>query len=318
MQTRICWFWLVGLAGVAVSQLAIVTSWSDARFGTGPNVLVLLVAAYGAFAWGPFGLRAEYEQLVRTGRSRLARDARSPAITEADLAPLPAPVQRYLRFAGVVGTPRPQAFRARMSGRIRGSATAPWMPFVAEQTNFTEPPRRYFWMEATRAGLPLDGLHTYGETDADMRIRLLSVLQVAHVDGPQMRQGETVTLFNDMCFFAPGTLLDPTIRWREIDARTVEATYANGPHTIHATLSFDASGALVNFWSDDRPALAADGRTLLPQRWSTPVRDYRSAGPFRLVGSGEGRYAAPDGDYAYIEVEVTGVTTEPGPAEGPR
>ena len=74
-------------------------------------------------------------------------------ITEADLAALPPLVQRYLRFAGVVGTPKVQGFRARMTGRIRGSATAPWMPFVAEQHNFYDPPRRYFWMEATRGGL---------------------------------------------------------------------------------------------------------------------------------------------------------------------
>ena len=76
-----------------------------------------------------------------------------------------------------------------------------------------------------------------------MRIRLLSLVQVVHVSGPPMRHGESVTVLNDMCLFAPASLLDSSIRRREVDARSVEATYANGPHTVGGVLVFDDSGA---------------------------------------------------------------------------
>ena len=310
------WFWLVGALGLVASQTAIIASWGDARFGTIANAVLLAIVIYGAFAWGPFGLRAEYERLVRDGLAQAAAGTRPRNITEADLAGLPPPVQRYLRFAGVVGTPRVQGFRARLTGRIRSSATAPWMPFMAEQHNFYDPPRRYFWMEATRGGLPVDGLHAYGETDASMRIRLLSLVPVVDLGGSDMMRTETVTIFNDMCIFAPGSLLDPSIRWREIDELSVEATYTNGPHTICAVLVFDDSGALVNFRSDDRPALAEDKKTMLPQRWSTPIRDYRTFGPYRLATRAEGRYAPTSGEYAYIEIEVREVSTEIVPGKG--
>lgn len=313
------WFWLIGLVGLVASQTAIVASWDDAHFGTIPNVVLLAAVIYGAFAWGPFGLRAEYDRLVREGSTRTASSARPQNIPEADLAALPPLVQRYLRLTGVVGTPRVQGFRARMTGRIRGSATAPWMPFVAEQHNFYDPPRRYFWMEATRGGLPLDGLHAYGAADASMRVRLLSVFPVVDLVGPEMMRTETVTILNDMSIFAPGRLLDPAIRWRALDARSVEATYTNGPLTVRAVLVFDDSGSLVDFWSDDRPALAEDGKTTLSQRWSTPLREYRAMGPYRLATRGEGRYAAPDGEYAYLELEVHEVSTELVPhGDGPR
>jgi hypothetical protein len=293
-----------------LSQAVILSIWGDAKFGTLANAVILIGVLFGFASEGPWSLRAEYERLVRDGTSRMASSARPPNITEADLAALPPLVQRYLRFAGVVGTPRIQGFRARMTGRIRGSATAPWMPFTAEQHNFYDPPRRYFWMEATRGGLPLDGLHAYSEADASMRIRLLSLVPVVDLGGPEMTRTETVTILNDMGIFAPGRLLDPAIRWRELDARSVEATYSNGPHTVRAVLVFDDSGALVDFWSDDRPALAEDGKTMLPQRWSTPIRDYRSVGPYRLFTRGEGRYAPSSGEYAYIEMEVHEVSTE--------
>lgn len=165
-------------------------------------------------------------------------------------------------------------------------------------------------MEATRGRLPVDGLHAYGKADASMRVRLLSLFPVVDLSGPEMMRTETVTLLNDMSLFAPGRLLDPAIRWRELDARSVEATYSSGPHTVRAVLVFDDSGALVDFWSDDRPALGAGGKTTHSQRWSTPIRNYRAMAPYKLATRGEGRYAAPDGVYTYIELEVHEVTTE--------
>lgn len=305
-----CWFWLIGAMGLVASQSAIVASWGDARFGTFVNVVLLAAVIYTAVTWGPFGLRAEYQRLVERGLAQ-ARTAAPPFdITEADLVALPPQVRSYLRFAGVVGTPRDVGFRARLTGRIRSSPTAPWMPFRAEQHNFYDPTRRYFWMEATRGGAPVVGLHVYGEADASMRIRLLSLVPVVHLSGHDLMRTETVTVFNDLCLFAPGRLLDPSICWRELDAHRVEATYTNGPHTIRAVLVFEESGALVDFQSDDRPALAEDGRTLLPQRWSTPVSDHQPIGPLRLATRGEGRYAPPSGEYAYIEIQVQDVNLQ--------
>jgi hypothetical protein len=272
-------------------------------------VVVLAAVTYGAFAWGPFGLRADYNQRTSLALDGLAAQPTS-VVTEADLAPLPSPVRRYLRLAGVVGQPRVQSFRVRMNGRIRGAADAPWMPFSAEQYSFFNPPRRYFFMQATRAGLPLDGLHAYAEDGASMRIKLLSMFPVVDLKGPVLTRTETVTVLNDMAIMAPATLIDPAIRWRQIDDLQVEATYTNGPNEVRAVLVFNTTGALSNFWSDDRPALGADGVTLQPQRWSTPIGAYRPQGLSRLASRGEARYAAPGGEYAYAEFEGIEVTVD--------
>lgn len=308
-------FWILAAVGLVVSQGVIFTSRGDARWGTLANVVVLAAVAYGAFAWGPLGLRADYVRRVSMALDSLAAQPAS-VITEVDLAPLPAPVQRYLRFPGVVGQPRVQFFHVHMNGRIRGSADAPWMPFTAEQYSFYNPPRRYFFIQATRAGLPLDGLHAYAQDGASMRINLLSMFPVVDLKGPVLTRTETVTVLNDMAIMAPAALIDPAIRWRQIDDRQVEATFTNGPNAVRAVLVFDTTGALSNFWSDDRPALAADGVTLQSQRWSTPVSAYRSQGAYRLASRGEARYAAPTGEYAYAEfdgIEVTAGDTAPRP-----
>lgn len=303
--TRGRWFFAVAALGALLSQVAIAYSWRDARVGTVVNVALLALAGWGAFAYGPFGLRAEYER-----RAHALTKVAAPAspITDADLEPLPEPVQRYLRFVGVVGKPHVRGFRATFRGRIRSGPDAPWMELRGEQTNAVEPTVRLFFLDATMKGLPVDGLHAYTPEGAEMRVRLLSLLPVAHGSGVDFSRTETVTVLNDLCLMAPGALVDRRIAWKTIDARTVEATFTRGPHTVRATLLFDARGALVDFWSDDRPALAPDGKTFLRQRWSTPIREHRLQGGLLLPSRGEARYAAPGGDYAYIEFDDLAIT----------
>jgi hypothetical protein len=210
------WWWVVGALAVVASQAVIVTSWTDAKYGTLANVVFLAAAVYGAFAWGPFGLRAEYEQ--RAARA-VARLSAVPPVTEADLATLPAPVQRYLRYVGVVGHPQVRGFRVRFSGRIRSGPDAAWMPFRGEQHSFLEPPTRLFFMRATMRGLPVDALHAYEGTDARMRVKVLSIAPVVDASGVDFARTETVTLFNDMCIMAPATLVDPAIFGRRSTRR---------------------------------------------------------------------------------------------------
>lgn len=305
-------FWIVGAVAVAVSQVAIVTSWRDARFGTLANVVVLAAIVYGAVTWGPFGLRGEYEARTARGISRLTPQG---PVTEAELAALPAPVQRYLRYVGVVGQPHVRGFRVRFTGRIRSGPDAAWMSFTGEQHSFMAPPTRLFSMQAKMHGLPVEVLHAYDEGGARMRVKPLSLVPIVDAKGPEFTRTETVTLLNDMCIMAPAALVDPAIRWKEIDAHSVEATYTVGPHSIRAVLIFDDTGALVNFWSDDRPSLAPDGVTFVPQRWSTPVGEYRAQGPVRLASKGEARYRAPSGEYAYIEFDGLEVSYDLAPSK---
>ena len=204
------WWWLLGAVAVLVSQVAIASAWTDAKFGTVANVIVLAGVVFGFLAWGPWSLRAQYEADIDRG---LARYSPPPVVTDADLAHLPAPVQRYLRASGGVGHPGVLNMRARMHGRIRERAADPWMPFDAEQVNFYDEPSRFFYLRASRLSVPIQGLHRFVANDATMLVKLAAIVPVARGSGTEMTQAETVTLFNDMCLLAPATLIEPVVRW---------------------------------------------------------------------------------------------------------
>jgi hypothetical protein len=294
-------WWVVAAAGVLLSMFAIVPSWTDAKFGTLANAIVCVGVLFGFLAQGPYSLRAQYERDIE---SVIARGSPSGTIVEADLAHLPSPVQRYLRSAGVPGRPRVHNVRARMHGRIRSGRQARWMTLRAEQYNAFDPPARFFYFNAAMFAVPIQGYHRYLGEAATMHVKAAAAVPVASASGSEMAQSETVTFFNDMCFLAPATLIDPAIVWEPIDDRTTRATFTNAGHTIRAVLSFNDAGELTNFTSDDRYQASAGSTGMERLRWSTPLSNYRSFGPVRLASRGEGRWHDADGEYAYVELTV--------------
>lgn len=295
------WWWAVGAAAIIVSQIVIATSWTDARYGTIPNVIITAGVALGLLSNGPWSLRAEYEREVA---QRLGRSVAPARVTEADLAPLPDPVQRYVRLSGAVGQPRVHNFRARFHGKIRSGPDATWMSFHGEQYNFYEPPSRLFFMHASMFGLPIQVFHRFVGPSATMRVKVASAVTVVDAKGPEMDEGETVTMFNDLCVFAPGGLIDPRIQWQTSGPQSADASFTNGRHTIHAALEFNDRGELINFTADGRAAASADGKSFTKMPWSTPLAGYREFGGHQLMARGEAIWHAAEGDYTYLVFEL--------------
>ncbi len=317
LLARVRGWWVVAAVAAVVSQAVIVTSWADAKAGTAANVLLAMAAVYGFRADGPTSYRARYRRLVdeTVGAALSAAGPAGPLVVDDDLAHLPHPVAGYVRAAGTVGRPHVIGFRADISGRIRGGAEQPWMPWTGAQVNtFGPEPSRVFFMDATMKGVPADVLHAYVGPTATMQVRVASLLRIVDARGPEMDQAETVTLLNDMCVLAPAALVDASIDWTPIDDHHARAIFTNAGHTVTAELTFDDDHELVDFVSDDRYVSSPDGRTFALCRWSTPIADYRTFDDRRLGVLGRGRWH-PDGEpsFDYLEFHVDRIDyIEPG------
>jgi hypothetical protein len=217
-------------------------------------------------------------------------------------------VRRYLRVTRAVGQPRVHGYHVRFTGRIRSAPDAAWMSFTAEQHSFADEPTRLFLMRARMFGVPVEAFHRLIDGHATMRVTAAGVVPVTDARGDEMDRAETVTLFNDMCILAPGTLVSPDIAWEPVDVSTVHARFTHRGHTITAALFFGEDGRLVNFESDDRSRSSADG-TFTTARFSTPLSHYRDFGPLWLAGYGEARWRLPGGEFTYGEFTMLDVVT---------
>lgn len=248
-------------------------------------------------------LTAGCSSLESTYRSKVAAELRAqpvtpaPLLQEADLAHLPPPVQRFIRGSGALGRPRVQNFRADMDAEMyRRPGDAPMIP-TSTQHNFTGSPTRIFFMKSRMFGLPVQVLHVHAGLAASFQVRVASLVDMVDEKGDALARTESVTLLNDMCFFAPGSLVDARLAWEPIDERTARVTFSNGPWRVAATLFFNERDELVDFTSDDRPSIQ-DGKQI-QARWSTPIEGYRLIDGRRLPTRGAAVYRYPEGDFTY-------------------
>jgi hypothetical protein len=111
---------------------------------------------------------------------------------------------------------------------------------------------------------------------------------------------------------APGALIDPRIDWQPLGEHSARGTFTVGEHSVSAVLRFNERDELVDFVSDDRLAMSPDGSHFVPQRWSTPLRDYRELGAQRVWAHGEGRWHPDEGTYTYLEGGLVDIEMNPG------
>lgn len=221
-------------------------------------------------------------------------------LSKEEIAHLPACVQNYLEYTGATGKSKPQNVCIGFdAGMYRKPGDKP-MKSESVQYNFYEDYSRLFLMKARKMGIPFSALHIYKNEQATFKVKVAELFNVVNVSGEELTIAETVTLLNDMCIFAPGTLVDKRLSWLEIDSLSAKVTLTNGKYAVSAILYFNKLGELVNFVSDDRSALQDDG-TMKKIRWSTPVSDYKDFDGRKIPTSGKTIWHYPEGEFTYGE-----------------
>jgi hypothetical protein len=296
-------WWIPGLAAIIISQILIFSTWSDAKAGTIANLIILIPVIIGYFQNRPDSFSNRFEAIVR---EQLVPSIDAEILTEADLAHLPEIVQKYLRYTGTVGKPKVRNFCATLTGEMKMKKDNPWLNILSRQYNFYGERSRTFYIESKMFGIPFDGLHSYLGDEAIMDIKVASIFPVANAKGEIMTKSETVTLFNDMCIFAPATLIDSTIQWETIDPLTVEAIFSNAGHQIRAQLYFNEKGELIDFSSNDRYE-STDGKEYQNFKWTTPIKHYQDLNGHKIPAYGEAIWHYPDAPFVYARFNISEV-----------
>jgi len=279
-------WWIIGIVAAIISQILIFTVWNDAKFGTIANLIILVAIL---LTYGNYRFEKNYQKEVKENLQRTTL-LTTDLLTEPDLMLLPEPVQRYLRYTGVVNKPKLNNMHIVFEGQMREKGKD-FFPFTCEQYNFFDEPTRLFFMKAKMKGFTVSGYHRYSNANALMDIRLFGFFPVVKKIGKDMDKAETVTLFNDMCLMAPATLIDKRITWDAINSTSAKATFTNHNITISAILYFNAQGQLINFVSNDRD--------VNQYPFSTPVRNYKNINGINIMTYGEAIWHYPEGKFVY-------------------
>ena len=268
--------------------------------------IALICIAIGIVIWYQAGsvkrlFKKETAEKFRAGI--LAVSPQTDPVTENDIVHLPQPVQKYLRYAGVVGKNRVRNARFAFDGDFKMSPKQNWIRVRTEQYNFFDDLTRIFYIRGKMFGIPVVGRDLYAEGKGNMIIRTAGLIPVADAKGPDMDTSGLVTMFNDMCLLAPATLIDGRIQWEPIDSLTARGTLEHNGKRVSATLYFNERGELANFVTDNR-YYSPTGKTSKRVRWSTPAHDYRDFAGLKITSVGEGVWHFEEGDFPYARFNL--------------
>lgn len=250
-------------------------------------------------------LRSQFFREVRAA-GLPAKPGPGETVSESELAELPEPARRYLRFMRVLGQPRDWSFRLGLAGRFRTKPSRAWMPCEAWQYNSRPALARIFHISIRIGGLlPVMARDTYVNGRGRMLVKLLDLFPIADGKGAEYDIGELVTYLNDAVMMAPSMLLAPEVSWSAVDASSFDVSLAGGACTVTGRVFLDEQGAPKDFSTTDRFCSdPGQSKRLLRARWTTPIAGWQCIDGRPLPTGGQAVWHLAGGPFAYADFRI--------------
>ncbi len=206
------------------------------------------------------------------------------------LAELPAPVERYLRYALREGQPMIRSVRLGQTGELQISTEKrKWRPFHAVQfvcidpigfvwdAQVTLPPKTTVCVrDSYIAGRGEGKVSLFGFLPFPMRVALSS---------PQLNEGELMRYLAESVWYPTALLHGEGVEWTPISDDQALATLADGATTVSLEFHFGEHGEVTRVTSPARPRQV--GNDYIPTPWEGIHRNYREQSGMQIPTDGE-------------------------------
>lgn len=217
--------------------------------------VVAVIAVFWKVPYSPIG--AEFKK-VTDEKAAMAADAFG-VFTEADIAHLPLPVQRYFRRCGYLGTPKMSYMRASLSNVDFVMSKDRTIRIDYEQFNLVERPDRYALISSSMFGVPFEGFDSYGNGAGSMKGVLAKVIPLFDQRGESMDRACLVTWLAE-CLLVPNAALQDFVKWESIDDTHATAAVSWEGRSASGIFTFAETGELMAFRTGDRVAVDMNGK----------------------------------------------------------
>lgn len=221
---------------------------------------------------------------------QLAPDSGDRKVCFEKLAELPAPVERYLRYALREGQPMIRSVRLGQTGELRISAEKrTWRPFHAVQFVCTDPPGFVWDAQVT---LPLKTTvcvrDSYIAGRGEGKVTLFGFLPFPMRAAPsshQLNEGELMRYLAEAVWYPTALLPGQGVEWTPVSDDQALATLTDGATTVAMEFRFGEHGEVTSVSSPARPRQV--GNTYIATPWEGIHRNYREQSGMQIPTDGE-------------------------------
>ncbi|WP_309663502.1 DUF6920 family protein [Tabrizicola sp.] len=232
----------------------------------------------------------------------------------AELAGLPAPVQRYFRAALTDGQPIVTAVSLTQSGLFNMSAVADqWKPFTATQAFATARPGFVWDANITLfPGVPVRVVDAFVAGEGLLRPTILGLYGLGTLQGTgEIARGELLRHFAESVWFPTALLPSQGVVWQAVDDTSANATMTDGPISVTMLFRFGVDDLITSVSVEGRATTVGTATVLMP--WECRMSNYQTRDGMRVPLTGEALYITPQGEKPYFKGTIDTIVYEFAP-----
>lgn len=295
------YWWLCGFLAVIISQVLIFNYWSDAKFATIPNIVILLATIIG---YSDFN----FKEKIKRERATLFENSQpqnQEIVTQKALAGLPPIVQKWIINSGIIGKkPFSSVYLAQeLQLRLKPEQTN-WSKGKAEQY-FTIYPPAFSWNIDTEMNgiLSVVGRDKFEDGKGEMVIKLLSLIPVANAKNSEKVNQATLQRYLAEILWFPSASLTQYIKWTPIDEYSARATMEYKGTKGSGEFHFDKNGNFEKFVT----MRYKDKNDKKPTKWILTASKIAERSGVKIPVECEASWELESGKFTWLKLKITDI-----------
>jgi hypothetical protein len=295
------YWWVIAIIGVVISQFLIICYWSDAKFGTIANLIILLgiILAYSNFS---------FKNKIKAERLSLFENAQHISqniMTKDMISDIPPIVQTWLTNSGAIGKPLTSNVYLKQDLQLKMKPEqSEWNSARAEQY-FTVQPPAFNWSIATQmnAFLSIVGRDKFENGKGEMMIKLCSLIPVADSKNDAKVDQATLQRYLAEIVWFPSASLSPNIKWETLSNYSAKATMEQNGILGSGEFHFDAQGNFKKFVA----MRYQDANAIEPTKWTVTATKIEERNGIKIPVACEASWALEQGDWTWLKLKITDI-----------
>ena len=295
------YWWAIGIVGVILSQLLILNYWSDAKFGTIIN-LIILVLIFLLYSSGSF------KKMVGDETAKMFEDSNTlenTILSEQMIVDLPATIQKWLLNSGAIG--KPLVFNVYLEQDLQmlmKPGQQEWNKAKARQYFTIEPPA-FNWSVKLKMNpfLAVVGRDKFENGQGEMTIKLLSFFSVVDAkNNDKVNQATLQRYLAEMVWF-PSFALSPYINWEAMDDYSAKATMEYNGTEGSGIFHFEENGDFKKFVA----MRYKDADDVLLTEWKVTASKTEERNGIKIPVESKAEWKLESGDWTWLKLKITDI-----------
>lgn len=292
------YWWISGILALIISQVLIYNYWSDAKFGTIANLIILLMIIIG-YSNCNFKQKINKEKQILLENSQLKSNE---IISKKSLNHLPIIVQKWLTNSGIVNKKHISNVYLTQELQLKLKPEQEnWNNGKAEQF-FTIQPPAFNWNINTKMNsiLGIVGRDQFINGKGEMTIKLLSLIPVVNVKNNKKINQSTLQRYLAEIVWFPSASLSQYIKWETIDNYAAKATMEYKETKGSGIFYFDKSGNIKKFVAKRYK----DFNDPEPTEWTVIVTKTEEKNGIKIPTECEANWRLKHGKWTWLKLKI--------------